>query len=431
MLSALVRDGVLTREQRDELLAEMTDDVAAQVLRHNYEQNVLIGNARYLDTRMVGEHARLMGSLERTGGLDRELEFLPTDAQLVARARDGRGLTSPEFAVLIAYTKLSLKEELAGADMVDDPGLLRSLHEYFPPALRERFPDAIEQHPLRRQIVVNQLANAIVNRGGVTFVHRATEETGATVAQVARAFVICREVVDARGFLAAVETLDNQVGTDVQWRMSLELRRLLDRSARWLLKNRPSGPGIEEEVERFAPAFREYAAELPGLVAGGERERVEREVAELREAGVPEELATRAAVLRYQVSLLDAVELAEETGEPVAVALRVSFAVADHLGIDRLHALVGPLPKEDRWDALARSALRDDLHAARRALTAAVLTTTDPEAAAEERMATWLESSATAVERSRAAIASIEELDRPGLAAISVALGYLRTLARP
>ncbi|WP_324650640.1 NAD-glutamate dehydrogenase [Georgenia sp. H159] len=427
MLTGLVRDGELTRRQRDELLVEMTDDVAAQVLRHNYEQNVLIGNARCLDTRMVGEHQRLMTALERTAGLDRALEFLPTDAQLSARARDSRGLTSPEFAVLIAYTKLSLKDELADARMVDDPWLLRSLREYFPPALRERFP--VDQHPLRRQIVVNQLANAIVNRGGVTFVHRATEETGAGVAQVARAFVICREVVDAAGFLAAVESLDNRVGTDVQWRMSLELRRLLDRSARWILKNRPSGPGIEAEVDRFAPTVRQHAAELPDLVGGAERDRATREVAELRAAGVPEGLAVRAAMLRYHVSLLDAVEIAEDTGEPAVMVLAVSFAVADHLGIDRLHALVGPLPKEERWDALARSALRDDLHAVRRTLTATVLAATDPQSSADERMAAWLSQNATAVERSRRAIASIEELDRPGLAAISVALGYLRTTA--
>jgi len=431
MLTGLVRDGELTRRQRDELLREMTDDVAALVLRHNYEQNVLIGNARHLDTRMVGEHERLMAALERTGGLDRELEFLPTDARLDARARDGRGLTSPEFAVLIAYTKLALKDELAESRLADDPWLLRTLHRYFPPALRERFPQAIDDHPLRRQIIVNRLANTLVDRGGVTFVLRATDETGATTEQVARAFLVSREVLGTTAFTDAVEELDNRVGTEVQWRMSLELRRLLDRSTRWFLKNRPAEPDVEAEVERFAPAVREYADELPGLVAGGERERVEREVGELREAGVPEELATRAAMLRYQVSLLDAVELAEETGEPVEVALQLSFAIADHLGIDRLHALVGPLPKEDRWDALARSALRDDLHAARRALTAAVLATTDSEASAEERMAAWLEGNATAVERSRAAIASIEELDRPGLAAISVALGYLRTLARP
>ena len=429
MLTGLIRDGELTRKQRDELLVAMTDDVAAQVLRHNYEQNVLIGNARHLDTRMVGEHQRLMAALERTAGLDRGLEFLPTDAQLDARARDGRGLTSPEFAVLIAYTKLSLKDELADARVVDDPWLRRYLHRYFPPALRERFPDAIDQHPLRRQIIVNELANAVVNRGGVTYVHRATDETGAPVEQVARVFVICRDIFDVPAFLDRVEELDNRVGTEVQWRMSLEVRRLLDRSARWFLKNRPAGLGIGEEVERYAPAVREHAGDLPDLVSGAERERVAREVGELREAGVPEDLAVHAAMLRYHVSLLDAVELAERTGEPVAMALAVSFAVADHLGIDRLHALVGPLPKEERWDALARSALRDDLHAVRRVLTAAVLGATDPEQPAADRMAAWLETNAAAVDRSRRAFESIEQLPRPGLAALSVALGYLRTAA--
>ena len=430
MLTALERDGELTRKQRDELLVEMTDDVARQVLRHNYEQNVLLGNARNLHADMVGNHLRLLGYLEREGGLDRALEFLPTDAQAEARSRNGRGLTSPEFAVLLAYTKLTLKDELTGTDLVDDPWLLHSLHEYFPPALRQRFPDGIDHHPLRAQIIVNELAGSVVNRGGVTFVNRATDETGATVEQVARAFVVCREVFGLSEFFAAVEELDNQVDTEVQWRLSLEFRRLLDRSVRWLLKNRTSAPTIEEEIERFAPTVRAHAGDLPGLVRGGERERVDREVGELVDAGVPEELAVRTAMLRYQVSLLDAVELAEESGEPVDVVLAVSFAVADHLGIDRLHALVGPLPREERWDALARSALRDDLHAVRRGLTGAVLAATEPDDGAEERMGQWLRANAASVERSDRAFAAIEELDRPGLAALSVVLGYLRTMSR-
>ena len=428
LLSGLVRDGELSREDRDQLLVEMTDDVARQVLRHNYEQNVLIGNARNLDTQMVGNHLRLIDSLERAGGLDRELEYLPDDRQLVARAREGKGLTSPEFAVLVAHTKLALKADLAEAALIDDPALVELLRSYFPPAMREEFP--LTEHPLRRAIIINELANEIVNRGGVTYMHRATEETGATVEQVARAFMVSRSVFGLTEYAGDVEALDNRVSTEVQWRLFLEFRRLLDRSARWFIKNRPGGRRIEGEVERLAPAVRAQAASIGDLLEGRERERVAREVEELQTAGVPSELATRSALLRYHVSLLDAVELAEESGEPLETVLAVSFAVAEHLGIDRLHALVGPLPQEDRWDALARSGLRDDLHAVRRALTAAVLATTDAEDDPATRMSAWLDANATSVERSRRAFAAIEELDRPGLPALTVALGYLRTMSR-
>ncbi|TRW46311.1 NAD-glutamate dehydrogenase [Georgenia yuyongxinii] len=430
LLTGLVREGEMTLLQRDRLLASMTDDVAAQVLRHNYEQNVLLGNARTLEPRMVGTHVRFMRFLEGRGELDRALEFLPSDDDLVQRAKDGRGLTSPEFAVLMAYSKLALKHDLVASSVADEPWFTRTLTEYFPPALREDYSGALAEHPLRREIIVNEVANSVVNRGGISFVHRAMDETGAAAEHVARAFVVCREIFGLASFTEAVEALDHQVTTSVQSQLYLEFRRLLDHSVRWFLQHRPAGLDVAAEIDRFGPTVRTHVPDLPDLLRAGERERAHRQVEEYTAAGVPAELARRAAVLRHHVTILDVAELAAGCDEPAEALLDLSFAVAEHLGIDRMLALVSTLPQENRWDALARGALRDDLHAVTKSLTRAVMTATDPEQTAEQRMRTWLRANATSVQRARATMAAIDQLEEPGLSALSVALGYLRTVAR-
>jgi glutamate dehydrogenase len=216
LLTGLTKSGELIMESRNELLASMTDEVAEQVLRDNYEQNVLLGNARAQQHGMLTVHERLLHFLEEHGDLDRALEFLPGDAEIQRRNKEGLGLVSPEFAVLVAYAKLYLKDQLIGSSLPDDPWFESTLREYFPEPLRERYADEIAAHPLRREIITNAVANSMVNRGGITFAYRALEETGADPEQVARAYVVCREVFDLAGFVRAVEATDNLVSTQSQ-----------------------------------------------------------------------------------------------------------------------------------------------------------------------------------------------------------------------
>ncbi len=292
----------------------MTDDVAAHVLRDNYEQNVLLGNARAQEHSMASVHARLIHWLEDRGDLDRALEFLPTDAEIEKRAHDGLGLKSPEFSVLVAYAKLALKEDILASSIPDDPYFERTLAEYFPPQIREDYRDELAGHPLRREIVTNAVVNSMVNRGGITFAFRAQEEAGATPEQVTRAFVVCREVFGLADYVREVEALDNVVPTAAQTALYLEFRRLLDRSVRWFLTSRPSTLDIGAEIERFSGIVRDLRTQVPTLLRGEEKRRLERKAAELTKAGVPEDLAVRAASLLDWYSLLDIVDIATDTG---------------------------------------------------------------------------------------------------------------------
>ncbi len=429
LLTSLTREGEMTLEQRNTLLQSMTDEVAHQVLRDNYEQNVLLGNARAQQLSMLRVHQRLIHWLEERGDLDRALEFLPSDAEIGKRHAARLGLTSPEFSVLVAYAKLALKEDLLPTGLPDDPWFQQTLTAYFPAPIRERYAAQLASHPLRREIVTNAVVNSLVNRGGITFAFRAVEETGATPEEVARAFVVCREVFGLSDFVASVEALDNVVSTKTQTALYLEFRRLLDRAARWFLTARPTGIDIVAEVDRFRGPVAQFAPRIPQLLQGGERKRLERRGKELEKLGAPHEMALRAATLLDLYSLLDVVDLAHDLQRPVEEVAGVYYYASEKFGIDAMLTRVTQLPRDDRWDALARGAMRDDLYAVLESLTRSVLLV-GADGTPAQRFEHWAEANREALTRARTALQGIERLDTAGIAALSVALRTLRGVLR-
>ncbi|MBR7743879.1 NAD-glutamate dehydrogenase [Phycicoccus sp. BSK3Z-2] len=431
LLGEVVRDGRLDTEQRNELLASMTDDVADHVLRDNYEQNVLLGNARAQEHQMVSVHERFMHWLEERGDLDRALEFLPGDAELEKRQQEGLGLKSPEFSVLVAYAKLALKEDILVSEIPDDPYFGSTLAGYFPEPIRERYAAELAEHPLRREIVTNSVVNSMVNRGGITFAYRCQEEAGAGPEQVTRAFVVCREVFGLADYVRRVEALDNEVPTAAQTALYLEIRRLMDRSVRWFLQTRPTTLDIGAEVERFAGPVADVTPTVPDLLRGDERERMLEKAAGFQEQGVPEDLAVHAATLLDLYSMLDIVDVAADTGREPGEVAALYYVVSERFGIDAMLTAVSRLAREDRWDALARGALRDDLYGVLEALTRSVLDVAgDAASDPSERYEVWAEANAGSIERATTALAGIERLETPTIAALSVALRTLRSVIR-
>lgn len=427
LLGEAIRRGALDEDARVELLASMTDEVAAQVLRDNYEQNVLLGNARAQGGSMLGVHERLMERLTERGELDRELEFLPSTSEVRERAEAGQGLSSPELSVLLAYSKLALKADLLESDLPDDPATERQLRDYFPTPLRERFAEDLAGHPLRREIITTAVANDLVNRGGVTFIQRAVEETSATSVQVARAFLVSREVFGLDDFVARVEALDNVVPTQVQTRLYLELRRLMDRSVRWFLAARPGRLQVSEEIERFA-GVADLVPGVPDHLRGSQADRWARKTQELVDEGVPVELSRHAAMLLDLYSLLDIVDLSHDTGRSTEEVAETYFMLSESFGIDELLILVTRLPREEQWDSLARGALRDDLYATLQALTSSVLEREG--SGPQERYEAWAREHDESVARVSTQLAGIRQLPTPGIAALSVALRTLRSVTR-
>lgn len=373
LLNGLVTDGDMTVKQRNKQLAEMTDEVGHLVLRNNYAQNTAIANALAQSKDMLHAQQRYLRHLVRAGLLDRALEFLPTDRQIRERLGAAQGLTGPETAVLLAYTKITVAEELLHTSLPDDPYLRTLLHAYFPTALSEKFPEHIDSHPLHREIITTVLVNDTVNTGGTTYLHRLREETGASLEEIVRAQTVARAIFRSATVWDGVESLDNRVEAAVQTRIRLHSRRLVERGTRWLLNNRPQPLQLAETVEFFGDRVELVWSQLPKLLRGADLEWYQKIYDELAGAGVPDEIATRVAGFSSAFPTLDIVSVADRMGrDPLDVA-EVYYDLADRLHITQLMDRIIELPRADRWQSMARASIREDLYAAHAALTADVL----------------------------------------------------------
>jgi glutamate dehydrogenase len=436
LLGSAVTDGELSMPERDKLLAEMTDEVGALVLRDNYEQAAAVGSSTAQTRSLLPVHRRLIAELERKGRLDRLIEAMPTDEELAARAEAGGGLTSPEFAVLLAYVKIDLEDEIVKSTLPDDDWTATVLANYFPTPLRSRYADRMAGHALRREIITTVLVNEVVNRGGTTFVYRAVEETGATPDDVIRAYMIVRDVYGLGELWQAVEELDSDhhVPTAAQVAVYLEARRLMDRAVRWLLTSRRVPLDVPKEIERLRPGVAQLLPQMETLFRGNERQALDAHAKALVDRGIPDKVAAWATRIMYGFGLLDVVTVAESTGRDLAEVAGVYFVLSEQFRADSLLSKISELPREDRWQTLARMALRYDLYSALAALTTEVLASSpgDPTASAEmnaeEKVITWENANATAIVRARNSIGDFDEA-RADLAVLSVILRQIRTLA--
>ncbi|MCX4709208.1 MULTISPECIES: NAD-glutamate dehydrogenase [Streptomyces] len=430
LLNGLVRDGDMTVKQRNKLLADMTDEVGALVLRNNYAQNVALSNASAQAPSLLHAQQRFMRRLERDGALDRGLEFLPADRHIRELLSNEKGLSQPELAVLIAYTKITTADELISTVLPDDPHLQKLVHAYFPSELRERFPEAVDGHALRREIITTVLVNDTVNTAGSTFLHRLREETGASIEEIVRAQYTAREIFGLSSVWDAVEALDNQVAADVQTRIRLHSRRLVERGSRWLLGNRPQPVAIAETIDLFRDGVEQVWNELPKLVKGADLDWYHSILDELTAAGVPDELAVRVAGFSSAFPALDIVAIADRTGkEPLEVA-EVYYDLADRLRITQLMDRIIELPRADRWQSMARASIREDLYAAHAALTSDVLSVGNGASTPEQRFVAWESKNAAILARSRSTLEEIQGSDAFDLANLSVAMRTMRTLLR-
>ncbi|MBO0774968.1 MAG: NAD-glutamate dehydrogenase, partial [Actinobacteria bacterium] len=427
LLQGSVEAGELTPQARGELLQDMTGEVASLVLRQNYQQNRVLATSRAQAPEMLHVHSRYLRKLERERRIRRRLETLPGEREIAERRSAGLGLTVPEFAVLLAQAKISAVQEVLASSLPDDPYLRAGLADYFPAPLRVAYAALMDSHPLRREIITTMLVNDMVNRSGITFLFRMNEETGASVADISRAWTVAREVFDLPGFWAQVEALDGTVDVATQISLVLEGRKLAERVTRWLLHNRRPPFDIRETIEFLADGVLAVGSALPRLLAGRDRAGFEEREESLTAVAVPALLARRVAAMVPAYSAFDIVEVAAATGREVEETAEVYFDLAERLQISRLRDQIVALPRDDRWNSMARNALRDDVYAAHAAITRDVLTVTGP-GSPEARLAAWAERNAPAVRRATQTLSEIWETERFSIATLSVAVRAVRTL---
>jgi len=429
LLQAAVEAGELDPEERNPLLAEMTDEVGELVLRHNHDQAIALGNARSHGRLLLAVHRRLIADLERRGKLDRALEAMPTDEEIDARAEAGTGLMAPEYAVLNAYVKMGLERDILDSPLPDEAWTHQVLVDYFPTPVRKRFSDLMASHPLRREIVTTRLVNEAVNRGGTSFFYRAVEETAASPVDVLRAFVVVREVYGLRELWQAIESLDGTVPPTVQTSLYLEVRRLVDRAVRWLVTSRRSPIDVAGEIDRLQHGVSRLVAELDTRLRCNERAALAARTDALRSRGVPQDIAHRIVRATAGFRLLDIVETARASEQDADEVADVYFVLSEQFRADALLSKISALPREDRWQTFARMALRHDLYAALARVTAEVLRSTSPSLDAQQRVSEWERANAVTIARARTAISEFDE-SPADLAALSVLLRQIQTLIR-
>ncbi len=372
-LGDVVQRGDMTIKQRDRLLQSMTDEVAELVLRDNYQQTQAITVAEAQSFVLLDRQQRFMRNLERAGHLNREIEFLPDDDEIVEREAAKRGLYRPEISVLLAYAKIVTYEELLASDLPDEPLLDEELLRYFPKPLRDKHPDAIRRHRLRREIIATVVTNSMVNRVGPSFVSEMKDATGRSTAEIARAYIIAREAFDLRPLWAAIEALDNVVAATVQTQMLLEINRLVDHAVLWFLRRGEQPLDIERTIEAFAERIRGLGACIEDIMGSEDRRALRSRAERLVREGVPSELAHEIAKLEIMASACDIVRIASGTERAVEEVGSVYFGLGTRFGIDWLRGRAQAIAPDNPWQQRALGAIIDDLYSHQSILTARVL----------------------------------------------------------
>jgi glutamate dehydrogenase len=425
LLDSIVRKGNMTPDERVRILGEMTDDVAQLVLRDNYQQTEAISIAETQGVALLDQQARLMRSLEKAGRLDRAIESLPDEETLAERAAAATGLTRPELAVLLAYSKISLYSDLLASDLPDDPLLVDELVAYFPPQLRTSLRGEIEQHRLRREIIATFVTNNMLNRVGPTFVSQLMEETGRSASDVARAYAIARNSFDTRSMFGDIEALDNAVPASLQLRLMIDVGRLVERATRWFLRGSAHGLDISAHEAEFRPRIATLEKELENILPEREREQFQSRIAELERLGVPAPLARRLAGLDLSSSFADIVRIQRGTKRSIEEVGSVYFAVGNRFDFDRLRAIARAIPADTPWQKAAVAGAVDDLFHYQSILTSGALAEGGD---AQQALESWLAGRGGRVQRAEHVLSEIRSATKIDRSMLAVATRQLRTL---
>ena len=429
LLNGLVAEGDLTRKQRDELLYSMTDEVSELVLKDCYRQTHTLSITQSKGTSTLKEKIRFIHALEKDGKLDRAIEFIPTDEELAERAAAGRDLTRPELSVLVSYAKMVLKESLVTDEITENPYYRQLLVKSFPRPLREKFNDAMDNHPLRKEIIATKLANNIVNDMGLNFMVRMNEETGANEAEIALCYSIASEIFQMRETWLSISDLDNKIPSNVQTEMLYQLRRTVRRATRWFLRHRTKAQSIEQAIEIFSPTFADLSENLTKYIVKTESDRIVSAREELTQSGVPTDIAQRIVSLSSLFSVMDLTQIAQNSNRKIDMVSHTYFKLGAQMGLHWFLDQITNQPVSNHWQALARASYREELDWQQRTLSEVVLNSFEGESSdVDGQIEQWMDSQELLLQRWKQMLTEFKTSQSHDFAKFSVALRELMLL---
>ena len=417
--------GSLARSARNELLVAMSDEVGELVLRNNSLQTLCLTLCEMRAAQELASHNRLIRLLERKGLLNRGLEFLPDTSQIKARMSRGKGLTRPELAVLMAYAKIMMFDQLVASRVPDDPYLSRELRRYFPDRLNKHYADRIESHRLRREIIATMLSNSIVNRTGPSFFLRLEEETGASIEEIAAAYALARDSFGFSELNDLVDALDNRVASSVQLELYLELQSLLCEQTVWFLHNAPLKSGLEDVVRHYAAGLGKLGEAVPDILGEKGKANWHQRIAKLKSAGIEEELARRFCTVGPLAHGLDIISVAGQSQRSLKAVARGFFALGERLRIDRLVAAADKMKATDYYDRVAIKRTLAAIAATHRSLVTRMIMASG---ARKDALAAWSKTHGAAIGKTRAGVAEALQGGPMTLARLAVASSRLHDL---
>ena len=428
LLNRLIADGQMTLEQRNKLLEKMTDEVSALVLLDNYEQTQILSLETSVSQQTMDLFRQYMNTMEKLERLDRKLESLPDDKALLERKASNKPLTRPEIAMLLAYSKMYLKQDILASDLPEDPYFEKFLLTAFPKPLREKYFEQMKEHSLRREIIATQLCKSTSDRMGVNFVERLQRETGASTAFVIRAFSVAENIFGMNEIWDQIMALDYKVSQNIQYRMMLQTYYLIRRATRWFLRNRKGNLPIQKTIDDFAPRIAELAKRLPHVLDAPDKEAYDAAFEYLMEQGVPEKLSRHMAGYNMLFTSLDIVEASTKDNLELSEVAKTYYLLGNKLELNWLRELMNSYNIENQWDELARAGFRDDLDRLQSRLSSRVLNVkskTSTEKNTNERFESWINRYQFVLERWQKLISDVKATDNQNFVTYSVVLREL------
>jgi glutamate dehydrogenase len=419
-LSHVVSKGDLTLGKRDKLLTSMTEDVAALVLKDNILQTQAITIAHQQGVALLESQARLIHTLERSGALDRAIEFLPTDKQISDLKTAGKGLTRPEIAVLLAYSKMVLYKELLDSTLPDEPYFTADLMRYFPKAMQQHYAAAIEKHPLKREIIATVVTNSMVNRAGMNFFFAIAEDMGVGARDIAASYTLARDAFGLRAMWKDIESAAD-ISTQTKVEMYVELGEFLERMSTWLLRHLPLPLDINMAVSEIAPGIAELEAQGLALHSHTTRKAYDKIFNTLRQKSVPMKLAEKIANLEMMSSAFDIIAVAHKTGQSVASVGKVYFEIGANLRLGWLRLCATRIATHSHWERLATQSLIGDFYDEQRRLTMVVLE-------GSKTLDSWHKHNGEELKRYNQFIADLKSNEFSDIPRLMVALRHVRSL---
>ncbi|MCC5791820.1 MAG: NAD-glutamate dehydrogenase [Legionellaceae bacterium] len=409
LLNEEMQQGNLSLEKRDEVLVSLTSEISDLVLENNYQQALVLSYAAFMAKEDIGLHAEYIKELESKNILNRAVEYLPENKALMERKAGALGLTRPELATLLAYTKINLKEDILHSRLPEDAFLAKKLGTAFPGVINKTYHDALEKHQLKRDIIATQLANAVINNMGLTFIYKTQMETGASVEDIIKAYTVASEIFSSHALQRLIESLDYKVSMSKQLDMIINIRKLLALSTRWFLQNNRINDQLQPLIECYSQAVTSLEQWIPDLMGGATKEYLTELGNEFQKAGLSKDVASRIATYRAIYASLNIIEVAMQNEWELEATARIYFASGERLNLLWFRDQIANDPRESFWNQLAQLSLRDELDLAQRTLTIRIMQKTSPEESAEKRVSAWVDAHQTMMVRWDKLLAMVHE----------------------